>query len=350
MAISANEARGLFTSRIIDVFQERIAPKNFIKSFFKEKFTPTKHVQIDVSRTTEKVAVDVIRGSEGNYNRFSNGAQKLYEPPFFREYFNATEFDIYDRVLGSEGTDNTRLFAALLNQVADRLDELRNKILRAQEIQCVQVIETGVVTLVNGDNIDFKRRSESIVNLGSGQYFVNDIDPFAKFKSGAEFLRKFGKVADHTFIAILGDQAITDLFNNTQFKSRQNLFHLSLDDVKAPQLSTSGGTYHGTITCGPYRVQLWTYQDFYQDANGVMQPYINTKKVTMLPVAPRFHFASCLVPQLVMPGTTRASQTGPWVLGDYIDERRTKHDFDIQTAAVPIPVAVDQMYTMQVVG
>jgi hypothetical protein len=79
-----------------------------------------------------------------------------------------------------------------------------------------------------------------------------------------------------------------------------------------------------------------------------MVPYWSTNKVTILPPSPRFKFAHCLVPQLVDPGTTRAPQKGEWVYGDFIDSRKAKHDFDVQTAGLPIPVAVDQMYTMQV--
>ena len=131
MAIPASQAKALFTQMLIDVYQERIAPPTFLRSFFPDKFTPTKYVSIEVERMGENVAVDVMRGTEGNRNTFSKSTEKIYYPPFYREFFDATNEDLYDRVLGSEGSTNTQLFTALLNRVADRLQALQDKIERA---------------------------------------------------------------------------------------------------------------------------------------------------------------------------------------------------------------------------
>jgi hypothetical protein len=351
MALSQTELRGLFTRKLLDVYQERIRPMSFLRSFFPSTFSPTKNVSIEIERTNEKVAVDVIRGSEGNYNRFSLNTEKLFEPPMWREYFNATELDIYDRVLGSQGTDNKQLFAELLNRVGDKIMILQDKIERAKELQCAQILQTSIVTLVNGDSVDFKRKATSIVdlNLGSGGgYWHTNSDVFAQFKAGCEFIRTKGKNRSFTFVAILGDRAITDLYNNTKFLARQDLLNLKLDNIVVPEVNSAGGAYHGTITCGPYKVQLWTYPDFYENAAGTLVPFIDTNKVILIPPNARFKFAHCLVPQLVEPGQTTAPQKGEWVYGDYIDTRKAKHDFDVQSAGLPIPVAIDQIYTMQV--
>jgi hypothetical protein len=351
--ISQTDARGLFTKKLMDVYQERIRPKSFLRSFFPSTFSPTKEVSIEVERGFEKVAVDVVRGSEGNYNRFTKSTEKIFVPPFWREYFTATDFDIYDLVLGARGTDNSQLFAELLNRVGDRLGLLQDMIERAKEIQCAEVLQTGIVTLVNGDNIDFKRKAASIVDLGAGGaggYFATDSDLFAQFKSGCEFIRTKGKSGDFTYIAILGATAYEHLLANAKFKDRQNLFHMSLDQVMPPQIGTTGGAFHGTIVAGPYRVQLWTYPDFYDNASGVSTPYIGNKNIVIVPPKPRFRFAHALVPQLVDPGQTSAPQQGEWVYGEYLDQRKAKHDFDVQSAGLPVPVAVDQVYTMQAVA
>ncbi len=352
MAISLSEARGIFTQKIIDVYQERIRPKSFLRGFFPSTFSATKNVSIEVERGYEKVAVDVVRGSEGNFNRFSKNTQKVYEPPLWREYFNATELDIYDRVLGSETTDNKKLFAQLLNDVADKIMQLQDKIERAKEIQCAQVLHTGIVTMQNGDNINFQRKPESMVdlNLGTnGGYWYNNVDLFAQFATGCKWLRVNGKVADFTYVAIFGERAFQDFMNNTKVLARQNLFNLNLDSIAKPQVGLTGGAYHGEITAAPYKVQIWSYPDFYDNAAGVAgTPYIDTDKVILTVPKPRFKFAHCLVPQVVEPGTTTAPQKGEWVYGDYIDARKAKHDFDVQCAGVPVPVAIDQIYTMKV--
>jgi hypothetical protein len=352
MALTAQEARGLFTQMLLDVYQERIRPKSFLRSFFPSKFSPTKNVSVEVERGFEKVAVDVVRGSEGNYNRFSRKTQKLYEPPMWREYFNATELDLYDLCLGALGTDNKRLFAQLLNDVADRIGQLQDKIERAKEIQCSQVLVDGQVTMVNGDTINFQRKAQSMVDLnigGNGGYFYNNSEAFDQIATGCKWLRVNGKAVGFRYNAIFGEQAFNDFLKNTKVLGRQDLFNMKLDAIQVPEINAVGGALMGTITCGVYQVQVWTYPDFYDSAAGVAgQPYIPTDQVILLPPKPRFHFAHCLVPQLLEPGQTQAPQTGEWVYGDYIDTRKAKHDFDVQTCGVPVPVAIDQIYTMKV--
>lgn len=348
--ISLTDARGIFTKTLIDVYQERIQPKSFIRSFFPSVFAPTKLISIEVERGFEKIAVDVVRGSEGNFNRFSKSTEKTWLPPMWREYFNATELDIYDRVLGSQASDNSDLFAVLLNTVADRIGLLQAKIERSKELQCAQVLQTGIVTMENGDNIDFKRKAASIVDLnGAGGYWTTGAtDVFAQFQAAGDFLRKTGKANSQRFISIMGASAIAALFKNTTFLTRQNLFNLALDAVAGPRMNLVGGVFHGTITAGPYTVELWSYPEWYDDASNVSTPYIDDDNVVVIPPAPRFKFAHALVPQLATaPGSTRAPQTGEWVLGEFMDERKAVHDFDIQCAGLPVPVAVDQIYTMK---
>lgn len=349
MAIQLSDARGLFTKKLVDVYQERIRPKGFLRSLFPSTFAPTKEISIEVERGFERVAVDVVRGSEGNFNRFSKSTEKIFVPPFWREYFNSTELDVYDRVLGSQMSDNTQLFAQLLSDVADRLAMLQDKIERSKEIMCAQVLQTGIVTTNIGDNIDFKRKAASMVDLGGagGYWSVGATDPFAQLKAGAEFLRTVGKAGDSMFQLILSGNSLDALLKNTTFLTRQNLFNMALDQVKTPTIGSVGSAFHGTLTAGPYKIQLWTYPEFYDNASGVSVPYIDDDNSILLPMNPRFKFAHALVPQLVdNPGDTPPQQ-GEWVYGEYTDNRKAKHDFDVQSAGLPIPVAVDQIYTMK---
>jgi len=110
-----------------------------------------------------------------------------------------------------------------------------------------------------------------------------------------------------------------------------------------------GSVYHGVLSAGPYRFEIWTYPEVYDDlTTGLSTPYIADREVLIVPPKPRFHYASCLVPQLAMTegGAPIAPQSGEYVYGEYLDARRAKHDFDVQSAGVPVPVAVDQIYTM----
>jgi hypothetical protein len=346
--ISTTDARALFTKMLIDVYRERTAPTAFLRSFFPEKESPTKEISIEVQRGTEKIAVDVMRGTEGNRNSFNKSTEKIFVPPFYREYFDATELDLYDRLFGSTEIDNG-IFNAFIESVADKLRMLQDKIERSYELQCAQVLETGIVTLESGINIDFKRKSASLVDLGSGEYWTNNgHDLYADFEAGCNFLRQKGKVQGGTINAILGSSALAALQNNSVFKERQNLFNMALDMVHEPQRNAVGATLHGRLSAGSYKINLWAYPQFYDNAEGASTPYIDPTKVILLPEIPRFVLSYAAVPQLLNDGA--APRKGAYVISNYIDERNTAHIFDIKSAGVAIPVAVDQIYTMKVVS
>lgn len=344
--ISTTDAQGLFTKMLIDVYKEKSIPTAFLRSFFPSVETPTLELSIEVQRGFEKIAVDVQRGTDGNRNQFTKSSEKIFIPPYFREWFDATQLQLYDRLYGATEI-NDAMFAAFLNDVADHLMELQAKIERSYEVQCSEVLTSGIVTLKNGINIDFKRKAASLVDEGAGQYFANAINPFDKLEAGCTFLRQVGKAGGSVFNALMGTQALKDLLGNTIFLQRQNLFNMALDVVTAPQMGETGATYHGTLTCGSYKVQLWAYPQFY-DLASVSTPYLDDKKVILIPITPKFKLGFAAVPQLITPNTP--PRKGAFIFNDYIDKRGKAHIFDIESAGVAIPVAVDQIYTFKAVA
>jgi hypothetical protein len=345
--IATSDARALFTKMLIDVYRERTAPTAFLRSFFTVKEEVTKELSIEVQRGTEKIAVDVERGTEGNRNKFSRSTEKIFVPPYYREYFDATELSLYDRLFGSTEIDDG-IFTAFLEQVAEKLRLLQDKIERAYEVQCSQVLETGIVTLNAGINIDFKRKSASLVDNSGTPWTTGSTDPYAQLEAGGNFLRQTGKISGGVINAIMGSSALSAFLNNDTVKERADVRNFFLDMVRGPQRNSVGAALHGEVSAGSYNFRIWTYPEFYDNSSGVSTPYINPKKVILLPEAPRFVLGFAAVPQLAT--VNGGVKKGAFIVGDYIDERNHKHIFDIRSAGVAIPVAVDQIYTMQVVA
>lgn len=345
--IPVTDARGLFTKMLISVYKERITPKSFLRSFFTVKESATKELAIEVQRGTEKIAVDVERGTEGNRNSFSRSTEKIFVPPYYREYFDATDLDLYDRLFGSTSEIDNDTFQGFLESVADKLRMLQDKIERAYELQCAQVLETGIVTLNAGVNIDFKRKSGSLVDNTSTPWTGSN-DPYLQIEAGCNFLRQTGKSEGPIVNALVGSLAMRAFLDNADVKERGPLTNINLDAIRPPQRNSVGGSLFGRITAGSYSVNLWTYPEFYDNVSGVSTPYLNPKKVILLPEAPKFVLGFAAVPQLLTTGI--AVKKGAYLVSDYIDQRNSKHIFDIKSAGVAIPVAVDQIYTMQVIS
>lgn len=347
MNISSVDARALFTKEVIAVYQDILRPTSFLRSFFAVSESTTKNVSIEVERNSEPVAVDVIRGTEGNRNTFSNSTEKIITPPYYREYLELTSLDGYDRLF-SVNTDsvNENVFNEFLAQVAKRMDRLVYKIERSHEKQAADVFETGILTLSNGTTIDFKRKADSKVTVPTWATGTND--PFDAIEDGCNFLRTAGKAQGGVINMICGQEAWAAFLKNDIVKARADVRNFSLDAVRAPQRNAVGGTLLGESTAGSYIVRCWGYPEFYTNASGVATPYLNTKKVILLPEAPSFTMAYAAVPKVWKEGTS--IEPGMYHFGEYMDERKKSHIMDVESAAVAVPVAVDQIYTMQVLA
>lgn len=345
--IPASQARAQFTQALIDVYKEIVPVKNFLRSFFPNKESGSKYLSIEVSRGFELIASDVLRGTEGNRNIFGKSTEKIFLPPYYREFFDMTDLDLYDVLMGQENISEVQ-FGELLAQASEKLMQLQNKIERAYELQCAQVLESGIVTLASGDNIDYFRDASSLVDLSGTPWTTGTNNPYTNLLTGCNFLRTKGKSQGAVVNAIFGDEVLTAFLNNTIVKERAEVLNFSLDMVREPQRNSVGGALHGRVSVGSYLVNIWTYPEYYEETAGTSIPFVDPKKVILLPENPRFRMGFAAVPQLI-DGATRDVR-GAYKVQEFRDERKAHHIIDIQSAGLAIPTAVDQIWTAQVVA
>jgi hypothetical protein len=347
--ISTITARAEFTNALVTAYKERTAPTNFLRSFFRNVEKSTNSISIAVQRGTEKIAVDVERGTNGNLNKFNRSTEKIFVPPYYSEFFNINELDVYNTLFTQQDIEIS-IFADFLTEVVEKMAILQDTIERAYEKQCADVLTTGIVSLNAQTNIDFRRKAASLVDLGAGNYWTDAIDPAVSFNAAGDFLRKTGLSNSTTLDAILGGNLITTLLNNASVKARGAIFQYGLDKIvmPTPTATSVGSTFHGQISAGVYQVRLWSYNQYYQDAAGVSQPYLDPKRVIVLPQNPNFILAFAAVPQLPS-ANGGIIRKGAYLFDDYLDARKKNHIMEVQSAGVAIPVSVDQIYTMKVI-
>lgn len=357
MPIPANQARANFTSTLVAVYSQIPEVRNFLNIFFPDAApATTRYLSWAVERQGEPVAIDVIRGQEGTRNTFSITSEKIVDPPFYNEYTDITNTDHYYRAFASQNVDEG-LMAEWTAVIAKRMESMRNKILRALELQRSQILTTGVVTMANGDNVDFKRKTASKVDLGSGNYWdQTTVSPFKTMEDGCNFLRTVGKAAGSNFIAVMGQSALNAFLTNAIVKDRADKFQMKLDLLAAPLREANGSAYHGRASAGSYTVDLFTYPEFY-DLAGTPTPYIPTTNMILLPETTGFSTQYGAVPFLpakaggntgLMP--LPSVQPGKFVIGDYIDPRAKAWMADISCAGIALPTAIDRIYTVKVIG
>lgn len=347
MALPLSQARAAFTQTTVQVYREKISPTLFLQSFFNVKVKRSKLLSIEVQRGTEKIAVDVELNSKGNRNIFTKSTQKVFAPPYFHEYTVLNDNELYDTAIGSQDPGD---MAMLIEQTADNLTELENKIRRGVEKMCADIFTSGIVQLNRGSgNVDFKRKSGSMVAYAAGNDFaINTVSPYKVMESGCQWIRENGKFAGNTFNVILGVEAAQAFSGNTIVTTRADIRNFNMDTIGLPQRNATGGTYLGQVAAGNYIVKIWSYNGMYQDKNGVMQYYLNPKDMVIVPSETNFDLAYAMVRQLIKDG--QVPQAGEFLWTEYMDERETAHEMHVKSAPLPIPVAVDTIYTARVLN
>lgn len=353
-SIPASQARARFTQKLAATFSDFVPPMSFMRSFFTEQESLERYISIEVQRLGEPVAVDVARGTNGNYNKADVSTEKVIDPPYYHEWFAITELRLYDAYIASAGMGGVT-FARLIQQANEKLKALRAKIDRAYERQCAQVFETGVVTLENDTNIDFKRKAASLVNVNtntdySDYWNTSNGDPVADLLNACKFLREVGKATGGTFNLILGDLAFNALINNDKFKARADIKDYKMSDIQGPVRNSVGASLHGRVSVGSWNINLWGYPEVYNaPTTGTLTNYVNPRKVILLPETPNFLLSYGAVPQLIG-DNGEIPQKGKYLISDFTDKRSAVRGIDLKSAGVAVPVGVDQIWTGQVVA
>jgi hypothetical protein len=353
MEISVTDALALFTNEIIAKFSDHKKPMSFGRSMFTEVETASKLASFIIERGMSLIATDIARGSRGNLNVFDKSTQNILVPPFFNEYINLVEMSSYD-ALYVEGVNSKIAWGRFLDDVAGRMEFCMDKIDRRYELQCWQALETGIVTLNNGNNVVYPRQSGSLVDPGEGNYWDDAIDPYkTTFDRGSKWLNEDGKMIGNTINIIFGGNAWKAYLSNAAVVARDLKFNNQLEVLANRALIDSvGKIFKGATTIGAFNYQFWLYNDFYEIDNGdgttTKRYYMHQNKVIMQPDVTKNTLTYCAVPQKLRPGMT--PKKGKFLMWTAEDNMKDAEFAGVKSAGIPCLVAVDQVYTERVMA
>lgn len=349
-----NQAAFGVTQAVIATFRDDKQPNMGLSAFFPTVTTTAKQVSIAVRRGRQLVAADVLRATSSNRNIFSKYSQKLFLPPFFNEAFDFTSTQIYDVTFGAGVAPAGPNVGLMISDAAEYILECKNKIMRAIEKMRASVLQTGTVTVVNGDSIDYKRQAASMPVLNGANVWTATTTavPLTDLTTGCTFLRQQGLSVGNEVNAICGDAAMANLLKFDVIKTERQIFsNLRRADIGMAQLNTvTGLTFYGRVGAGDFVVNLWTYSDFYENADGTKSKYIADNNVILIPNDFEAKTIYAGVPMVMgdqMSGMYVANQEGEFMVHDIIDQTKKSWDMIIESAPLPIPVSIDRLYTIQ---
>ena len=338
-------------------FRELDMPTLFLSSFFpstdEDKF-PGEIVEIDSVRGKEEYAIDVIPYAGGRGNKATKFTRKSYSPPAYDEYDYVTAQDLNKVQPGRTEYDQT---VDLANMLVEKQKVLRNKIWRAKEMLCRDAMILGKITLINGDVIDFKQRSE-LQYTTPADWTNTSTDALSDFSVIGGRIRKYGVKTLKD--AIYGETALQKFLNNQAVKDQGNVRRYERAAITSPIASEEGAEYHGTVSAGSYNFNMWSYPQvvgiptgFGLPNEGTKQPYIPADKIICLGGDPdfrRFYAANAILAantSAELMGLTGLPMMPALVPGEmlpyfFLDQEHMAIKFGVKSRPLPVPVGIDQ--------
>jgi len=362
MAISIIEHNSIMTTKVVGAFKEVIPVAAGFSQWFPEETTPSLEVDVTVQRGSRKISVDVERFTEGRATKMPKVTANKYIPPYheLEYYFNRDE--VFMKLIQYGALGSPEGGAAIAQNAFDNLNEQRKMIQRAIQKQQSDILQTGIITLKNGDNIDFKRKPASMINVNTAgnPYWSNPTTakPLDDLAKGGLFLRQIGTASGNELNFIARSSVIAALMNTDQYKSFADYRRIDRLQVGMPQFTESTGfTYHGQIAAGTdYRVNLWSYDEFYEDEDEKSVYYLSDKLGILLPMNfqgktvfgglyglknSSIGGASTKIPALI---------ETDYLIRPFYDEKTVSSGIIQSSAPIVIPITVDRIFSLQVIA
>jgi hypothetical protein len=278
------------TTKMIEAYIEREArPTGFFAGFFqspRRNFYNSDKISIDIQRNSEDIATPkpsiTVRGKMNEVTKYTN---KEFEPPVYTEETQISSYELSKRRPGQNPFDDVEYMSRAFEEMRRGMGRLEDKIRRALELQAAQCLQTGAMTLVDPDSgytytITFSPKATHFPTAGV-VWSNGSADPLADLRSLGDVINVdgkskpevlvFGKGAINTF---LGNSDVRDLLDNRRIE-RGNIGH--------PMIRGNGGVYHGEISTGQYRFEVWTYEGYYKHPDtGLTTYYMDADKVCVI--------------------------------------------------------------------
>ncbi len=265
-------ATELFRKRFLSAYREMRDADMFLSGFFTvrpENISDTEKVAIDIVRGTEDISpvVNVLEGP--TYNTDDLFTTKEFTPPNIQEGMPFDVRELLKRAAGQteyEATD-TGFMAALLSRIMSGMNKLENKIRRNRELQASQILQTGILTLKDKDGndvytVDYKPKATHFTTAGTA-WDAGGSDPLADITAVADVIRTDSLQTPNRLI--MGDVTVNAFLANAIVRAHLDNRRMDLGAIAPSSPSGQGGKFWGTINIGAYLYEIWSW-----DGRGVI--------------------------------------------------------------------------------
>jgi len=276
------------TTVMLAAYKQEAQPTMFFSGMFRSpprNFHNSKSVQYDITRSEEDISIAVQDLSVGaRSNSVDVYTNKEIIPPIHKEKGPIEAHTLLDRMPGVDPFMQVDFQSSAIEQGLNLARQLQRKILRAIELQAVQVLTLGVVTLTDGTgapiySVDWKPKTTHFPTstIGWDQPLSTKLNDLRVL---ANTIRADG--LSNPNMLIFGESALELFISDDAVQKRWDVERMARDALVTPERRGSGGIYHGTVTIGHQRYDMWSYASRYKDpVTGASVPYMPDDKVIM---------------------------------------------------------------------
>ena len=285
----------IYTPQVmIEAMKQNPRPTTFLADLLVRKRTAevSDIVSIDIEKGGRRVSSYVTRTANPLAVGKKGFSTNMHNTPYIAEEITYTAKDVMDRLPGESPYSGNTPGSRRAKRVADWLADLQDRIIRREEQQIAEALQTGKLA-ITGDgvsySVDYQMAANHIVTLTGSDLWTSTGDKLAQFEAWAQLIRD--AAAPGVTDIILGTSAAAYLLKDTEFReemkttSGMNNIQFDIANDAAQEHTSLGILRRPGLTAN-----LHVYQGQYTDESGVATPYIDPKKVVFVSRAMRSEF------------------------------------------------------------
>jgi hypothetical protein len=319
-----------------------------------QNFHNSESVEIDIIRSEEDVAIAIEDLSAGyRMNQADLYTNKEFVPPIFKEAITINANTLLKRVAGNDPFADVSFQASLTARIFQGMPKPAAKIHRAIELQASQILQTGIVTLIDSNGtalytLDYKPKATHFPQTAN-TWGASGETPLADLENLCDVIRADGLAeADE---AIFGANAWTKFIQNDDVKALLDNRRMVLGGI-APEVRGQGAKFMGFIEIGDCRLNMWIYSGRYKHPQtGTSTRFMHPDKVIVRASSGRLDATFGNVPRIVPPDarvapflpTRVSSRAGGMDLhpNAWIDQTGENLYAGVSSRPLLIPTAID---------
>jgi len=280
-------------------------------------------------------------------NQSQRSTAKSFKLPLIHEKTPLTADQLNKRVPGINPYAPYGQAQALAYHSTLAVREMVGKVQRTIEHYASEALLSGTITLSGTESIDFHKKTAHSVTPGTK--WDNSGDPITDIRSLADTIYQNGKMKPN--VAIFGSAAWNAFINNATVQSYMDTRFIEPGRI-APGEVVDGMHFWGRLGIGQHTIDLYIYDGFYEADDGTATEFMTTDGVILanrqarmvkvfgaVEVLPEY-IDSYMENVGVQVGGLIADRYVPYL---YSDGERQSRVVGVQSAPLPVPVAIDTM-------